>query len=202
MNAITQTVDNAAGMCHTLSPQAVDHFGDIDCGRYMNPWFCVQTEPKSEHLALLALSELRFRAYLPKVVVRQVRYGKREEVIRPLFPGYLFVSFDMQDEWGLIYRVRGVSRIMSGPSGKPIALRLGEIEHVMASGRAGDGVIDDEAPVFPMIDPGASVRITGGPMTDWSGVCAWSTEKRIGVLMTMFNAERVVPMDRCSVVVV
>lgn len=193
-------LDTDRNMCQTGIHQPVGRANDIDCGRYMNPWFCVQTEPKSEHHALLALSEIGFRSYLPQTVVRHIRYGKREAVLRPLFPSYLFATFDpASDEWGRIYRVRGVKRVFTDPMGRPVALRSGEIEHVMASGRAGDGAIDPEAPAFDPIPHGSPVRVTGGPMTDWAGICAWSTDERIGVLMTMFNAERVIPMPRSSV---
>lgn len=196
-------LDADRNMCQSKTTSPVDRPGDIDCGRYMSPWFCVQTEPKSEHHALLALSEIGFKSYLPQIVVRQTRYGRTEAVIKPLFPSYLFATFDpATDEWGLIYRVRGVKRVFTNTAGRPVALRSGEIEHVMTSGRAGDGAIDPEAPAFPRIAPGASVRITGGAMTDWSGVCAWSTDERVGVLMTMFAAERVIPMSRASVEVV
>lgn len=196
-------LDINRNLCQSETAEAVGHRGDIDCGRYTNPWFCVQTEHKSEHQALRALTEIGFKAFLPEIVVRQTRYGKTEAVIKPLFPSYLFATFDpVTDQWGHIYRARGVKRVFTNTSGRPVALRIGEIEHVMAAGRAGDGAIDPEAPAFPRIAPGASVRITGGPMTDWAGVCAWSTDERIGVLMTMFNAERVVPMPRASVEVV
>lgn len=173
---------------------------DIDCGCYTDPWFCVRTAPKAEYHAFLGLGEIGFRAYLPQIVVRRIRYQKPETSIRPMFPSYLFVTFDpAAAEWGAIYRTKGVSRLFTTVSGQPASIRDGSIERLMAKGRAGDGVIDDEAPSFPRIAPGDAVRIVEGPFADWSGVCQWSTDERIGVLMTLFNAERVVPMALSAV---
>jgi transcriptional antiterminator RfaH len=199
---IMGTVDKMNPSCQ-LSASMVGVGNHIDCGSYTQPWFCVQATPKSEYLALLGLAELGLKPYLPQIVVRQKRYGKTEPIIRPLFPPYLFVTFqpDVTD-WGLIFRTRGVQRLLVGTTGKPMALRTGEIERLQSLGRAGDGVIDDQAPAFSPIAPGASVRIAEGPFVDWTGVCQWSTEERIGVMVTLFNAERVVPMPRSAVEII
>lgn len=196
MNVVLDNVERT----RNISATADDEGNHIVCGRYENPWFCAVTEPKSELHAFSALSEIRFKSYFPQIRVRRHRYGKPETYIKPLFPGYLFVSFDpSNDPWGLIFRTRGISRIMMNAAGQPVPLRDGEIPRLMAMGRAGDGIIDDQAPAFPLLAPGEKLRIVDGPLSDWSGVCAWSNDQRVGVLMTMFSAERVVPMARSLV---
>jgi transcription antitermination factor NusG len=166
-------------------------------------WFVVKTAPQAEHMTILGLSEQGFRAWFPQIAVRQTRYGKSEKVTRPLFGGYIFTQFDPnRDPWGLVYRTAGVHSMLTNASGRPQPLRLGEIERLMSLGRAGDGVIDNEAPAFPRIAPGATVRATNGALVDWTGVCQWSTAQRLGVLMTMFGSERVVSVARSGVVAV
>lgn len=194
-------LDTNAGLCQTYNQMPVEVPRHIDCGRYEAPWYCVQTAHKSEYHALLGLSEIGFRGHLPQILVRQRRYGKDEEVIRPLFPSYLFLTpTSPESEWGLVYRTRGIQRVFTGPSGAPTPLRRGEVERLIAMGRAGDGVIDEQAPAFPTIAPGQSVKIIDGPMANWTGVCKWSTDARIGVLMTMFSSERLIPMPRSAVI--
>lgn len=149
---------------------------------------------------MLRLSENSFRCHLPQFVQRQRRYGRDESVIRVYFPTYLFVAFDPDaDPWGRILRFdRLVRRIFTSAPGRPMALRDGEIERMMAMGRAGDGVVDPDATAMAPLDVGQKVRIRDGAFRDWTGICKWSAADRIGVLMTMFGGERVVPMARIA----
>jgi hypothetical protein len=122
-------------------------------------WFVVKTSQQAEHLTILGLSEQGFRSWFPQIATKQIRYGKAEKVTRPLFSGYVFAQLDLdRDPWGLIYRTAGVHSLLTNASGRPQPLRTGEIDRLMSLGRAGDGVIDNDAPSFPRIAPGTQVR--------------------------------------------
>ena len=55
-------------------------------------WYVVATKPRQELVALENLERQGYRVQLPKVELRKRRRGKWQEVIEPLFPGYLFVA--------------------------------------------------------------------------------------------------------------
>ena len=55
-------------------------------------WYLIATKPRQEAVALLNLERQGYRVQLPKVELRKRRRGKWQEVIEPLFPGYLFVA--------------------------------------------------------------------------------------------------------------
>jgi transcription antitermination factor NusG len=147
---------------------------------------------------MLWLSEAGWRCHLPQFVHRQRRYGRTEAVLRPIFPTYLFVSFDPHnDPWGSILRLDHiVRRIFTSAPGCPLRLRAGEVERLMAMGRAGDGVIDEESAPF---GEGDVIQVLDGAFRDWTGICKWSVEDRVGVMLTLFAGDRVVKMPRESV---
>ena len=171
------------------------------------PWFCFYTEPREEKQAFDGIVALGFAALFFRFLSFRRHYGRMEPMVKTLFPRYVLASFDPDaDAWGPILQVRGVRCVLAAPSGRPVQLRPGEVERLQALGRAADGVICEGlpgmVPVQPaQIEPGQRVRVSAGPMIDWSGVCEWSEDYRVGILMTMFGAQRVVEMDRRDVMV-
>ena len=76
-------------------------------------WFVVHTQPNAEAKAKRHLVNQGFTIYLP-FYRRRVRHARRNEIVASaLFPGYLFVRFDpQQDRWRSINGTRGVVRIL------------------------------------------------------------------------------------------
>src|SRR5258708_3228196 len=73
-------------------------------------WSCVQLEPNRERLALHCLSVINgFEVYSPRIRIKAPR-PRREDVTRPLFPGYCFVLVVLQ--WHAARWSPGVVRIV------------------------------------------------------------------------------------------
>lgn len=129
-------------------------------------------------------------------------HGRRssEPVIRPLFPGYLFVELDLStQDWGSIGRTQGVKRLLSTPELRPLPVPIGFVEGLMAQGRAGDGAIDPGATAkFPVLSPGQQVRVTVGG-SDLDAIVRMSAEERVWVLLRLFDRETVTEVPRGSV---
>lgn len=172
-------------------------------------WHVVETQPHAEFRALRELAD--FRCHLPTVVRyrKLLRHGRpviergravEEAVIRPFFPGYLFVRFDPDAAaWAAIPRTPGVKRLLCSARNQPLPLPNGEVERWMAKGRAGDGAIDERAPAFPSVAAGDMVRITAGPLTDMPALVQLSDRDRVVVLLAMLGAERPVTLYRGDV---
>lgn len=80
-------------------------------------WFAVRTQPRREFLAKYHFERQGFRVYLPvhKAIISHAR--KREDAIRPFFPGYLFLHLAPDErQWTTI----------SGTIGAACAVRFGE----------------------------------------------------------------------------
>lgn len=121
-------------------------------------WVAINTHPHREHIAVENLARQNFDVYCPRELKR-VRHARRvQDVLRPLFPGYVFaeVAPDLT-LWRPILSTYGVRALV----------RFGDrpafIDHGFIAGlrsREVDGVITK--PVTPY-DVGQQVRFNGGP---------------------------------------
>ena len=78
-------------------------------------WLLLQVKPKQELRALENLERQNGECYCPKILVEKLSRGKRIQVEEALFPGYLFINAQPEQN-GLTYTSirssRGVSKIV------------------------------------------------------------------------------------------
>ena len=125
----------------------------------MQRWYVVHTQPRAEEKALWHLCNQGFRCFLPKL--RKVsRHARRENVVlEPLFPRYLFTSFDCATtRWSPINGSRGVVGLLTNGS-VPIPVPVGIVESLHAEADR-DGVTP--LGVLGRLWKGCKVRITAG----------------------------------------
>jgi transcriptional antiterminator RfaH len=129
-------------------------------------WFVIQCHGGKERLAVLNLRRQDFPVFLPLIRTVDRKVGKPVEVLRPLFPGYLFVAFDPRREpWRCINGTLGVKRLVSftdvpQPVGRAIMsplVRACDEEGVFSSRRVQE------------FRPGERVKLSGGPFDDMVG---------------------------------
>lgn len=76
----------------------------------MRSWYLLYTKPREESRAKTHLENQDYEVFLPQVTVEKLRRNKRVEVEEALFPGYLFINIDLQnDNAGPIRSTRGVN---------------------------------------------------------------------------------------------
>jgi len=78
-------------------------------GEWTGEWYVVRTKTGAEERAVWHLKNQGFVAYLPRYR-KQVRHARKTQtVLRPLFPGYVFVNMDIgQQRWRAINGTMGV----------------------------------------------------------------------------------------------
>jgi transcriptional antiterminator RfaH len=92
-------------------------------------WGVIQAAGGREHIALESCGSLGLRAYLPRYVKRE-KSGSRpisyRDVLKPLFPGYLFFAWSPLDRsWTSLYRKMGIIAILTtNESPRPISYDL------------------------------------------------------------------------------
>jgi transcriptional antiterminator RfaH len=75
-------------------------------------WIAIHTQQNAELKAEHHLRRQGYRVYLPKYL-RQIRHARRiEQVIRPLFPRYLFVELSDRETWRPMRSTVGVSALV------------------------------------------------------------------------------------------
>ena len=121
-------------------------------------WACAHLEPQRERLALHCLSLAGYSTYLPRLRERRATRGRKVEVSTPLFPGYCFVTIELQ--WHAVrWSVGVLGLILAGDQPARVADSI--IDEIRA--REVNGAVDlGERPRFRR---GDSVRILQGPFT-------------------------------------
>jgi transcriptional antiterminator RfaH len=158
-------------------------------------WYAVQSQPRREQLALAHLGRQGFRSFCPtRSKIRRI--GRRSTSVQaPFFPGYLFVSLDLQKErWRSINGTIGVIRLVGfSSSGRPAPLPAGFVEQV-AELSASAGLEASDA-----LKPGDRVRVIGGPLDDLCGILEASGEhERVTILLSLLGQETRVTLKRGS----
>ena len=89
-------------------------------------WFLAQLKPNCASIADKNLKRQGFKTFLPMEEETRQRGGKFVTSMRPLFPGYIFVAFDVaRGFWRTVNSTYGITRLVSfgkEPTGVPLDL--------------------------------------------------------------------------------
>jgi len=128
-------------------------------------WYAVHTRPHAEARALENLERQGFEAWLPLYRKQRRRARRSEQVLRPLFPRYLFVVLDLDGEqWRPVLSTYGVADLVGSGDG-PLALADAVIDALRA--RADE---DGHYTLARGLKSGDKVRIESGPMRALEGI--------------------------------
>jgi len=151
----------------------------------MNKWYVINTKANNEILVMKRLKNQKYNIFCP-VYLSLTRHARKfKKIIRPFFPGYLFVSIDIQNQsWIFINRTVGVKRILS--DGKsPIALR-DTIINELYSMQNEEGIIETvNADRYKI---GQKIIINDGPFKGSKGLFnGLSAGQRVEILLNMLG---------------
>ena len=143
------------------------------------------------------LSLAGFTVYLPRIAEHVIRRGRREEVHRPLFPGYCFVL--VIDRWWAIQRSPGVIGLLLN-GGCPASIPDGVIDELRRREQP-DGLI--RLPEPRGLRRGDKVLIREGPFAERIAIYAgMSGAQRVAVLLALFGGEKRVTLSKDAIVAV
>jgi transcriptional antiterminator RfaH len=75
-------------------------------------WYIVNTKPKQEFQAEKNLKTQGISAYLPVYLKKIKKNREKLEMLTPLFSGYLFARFDIQESYHRVRYTRGIKTIL------------------------------------------------------------------------------------------
>ena len=137
------------------------------------------------------LNPLLGRILVPTETEIRSSAGKRREVKRKLYPGYVLVQMDMNDEIRhLIQQTAGVTHFV-GSSDNPVPLKDQEVNSILQT-------VGEEAQKPKTVwTVSQSVRVTEGPFAEFSGKITEVNAERetVKVLMSIFGRETPVEVD-------
>jgi transcriptional antiterminator NusG len=86
-------------------------------------------------ISSLDMEDYIFQIEVPTEEVVEVKNGKRQQVQRKVFPGYILVRMDLNDEsWGAVRNTPGVTGFV-GATSRPSPLSLDEVVKILAPAR-------------------------------------------------------------------
>ena len=146
-------------------------------------WYVIGAKARREQFAQEQLARRGVVTFLPRVVEPAGFNGK--SVIAPLFPGYLFVHIDIEEQYFDVVWTPGVRKFI-GFGTLPSPLDDTVVEFLQE--RAGHEGILRAVPVFR---PGDHVRITHGPLEGLVGIIEspGSGRGRVRVLMQLLRRQ-------------
>lgn len=151
----------------------------------MVEWYVVRTHTHGEAKASANLMRQGYEVYLP-LCRRWVKHARRREVAqRPLFPGYLFVRFDIgRDRWRSIISTIGVAGLICYAD---LPARIAE--DVVEAIRAAEGNrFFDYTHAVTKLKPGDKVRVVTGPFANLIGkLQSTASNDRIRVLLAILG---------------
>ncbi len=166
-------------------------------------WYVIQAYSGYENYVVKAMREQIARKGLddkfaeiivPTEEVVEMRGGKKRKSERKLFPGYVLVKMDMDDEtWHLI---RGVSKVLGfigGTAEKPAPITDEEATNILQ--RLEDGENKPRPKI--LFEPGEMVRVIEGPFADFNGVVedANYEKNRLRVSVLIFGRSTPVELE-------
>ena len=160
-------------------------------------WYVVNTyaghenrvkENLEKRLETMGISDNLFRVVVAEETQIEVKNEKSKEVVRNIFPGYLFVEMIMTDEaWYVVRNTPGVTGFIgsSGGGAKPIPVKDEEIEAILRRIGQSDKAVEVSFKV------GDVVKIMSGPFSGMEGTIeTMNDEIQVAtVLIILFGRE-------------
>lgn len=101
--------------------------------RAPKPWYVVTTKPSKEAIAILNLKLQNFEVFFPKVRMSANRASPAPAALKPLFPGYVFVSFCLaHNRWQAINGTFGVGRLLCAHGSTPAPIASSIMDDLLA----------------------------------------------------------------------
>jgi len=117
----------------------------------------------------------------------EIKGGKKTQVQRKVFPGYVLVRMDLDDDsWYVVRNTPAVTGFVGPPGARPVPLSISEVESILREPEEGEVVT-------PTVEyeEGENVRVTSGPFADFTGTISEinADASRLKVLVSIFGRE-------------
>ncbi len=166
-------------------------------------WIVVHHRADDGARVRLGVRRLGFEVHWPRRIHRQPR---RDDVIRPVFPGYLFALPERPSaSWHLVKeKVANVVGVVGVREfGCPVHPPRGWVRRlILDAGGALDGVIapdEDRELQGPVFEPGAEVGIVGTAFAGMRAIYRADADDRVEVLLHILGVVREVKLPRGAV---
>jgi len=170
-------------------------------------WYVVHTYSGYENkvrsnmgnvVASRGIEDRVYEVVIPMEDVDEFKGGKKVTVQKKVFPGYLLVRCELDDDtWGAIRNTPGVTGFV-GPGTKPTPLSRREVENILQVKVEGTtGAAPKRSRARLEYEVNETVRVKEGPFADFSGQISEINEDqlKLKVLVNIFGRETPVELE-------
>ncbi len=142
-----------------------------------------------------------FEVVIPMEDVIEFKNGKKQVVSKKVFPGYILVRMDLDDDsWYVVRNTPGVTGFV-GLGARPTPLSRKEVENILSV--TPEAETEGQRRGRPRLEyeTGESVRVKEGPFADFTGTIAEINEDqlKLKVLVNIFGRETPVELEFAQV---
>lgn len=145
-----------------------------------------------ENAKMTDMSEKFGDVIVPAQKILEVRRGKKVNLERNFFPGYVLVKMNMSNEaYHLVNNVNKVTGFLGGVKGSPTPVSEDEINSILK--RAEDDELNPKLKV--KFDVGEQVRVSDGPFASFNGLVEEVDEERSRLKVSVSIFGRATPVE-------
>ena len=150
-----------------------------------------------QRIQTMDVSDKIFQVVVPTEEELEYKAGQKKSVAKKVFPGYILVQMEMDDEsWFVVRNTPGVTGFVSAEDEsdnrpKPVPLEQHEVDNIL------NQIDSNEPRVRVGFAQGETVRITEGPFVDFMGAVdeVYPDRAKVKVLVSFFGRETPVELD-------
>jgi transcription termination/antitermination protein NusG len=171
-------------------------------------WFVVHTYAGYENkvksnlasrVRSMNMEERIFEVVIPMEDVIEFKAGRKTVVPKKVFPGYLLVRLNLDDDsWRVVRDTPGVTGFVGGGA-KPTPLSRKEVEAILGVEKIEGGLPGEGKKARPRLefDVGEQVRVVTGPFADFNGAISEINvdQSKLKVLVNIFGRETPVELE-------
>lgn len=139
-----------------------------------------------EHrISSMDMEEKIFEVTIPTEEVMEVKGGKKVVNQRKVFPGYILVQMELDDDsWYVVRNTPGVTGFV-GSNTRPTALSVDEVDKILNRAAAGKPKPKSE------FTEGQTVKVINGPLADFTGTISEINvdQSKLKVLVSIFGRD-------------
>lgn len=157
-------------------------------------WFALQTRSRHEKVARNELAKRNIEHFLPTILRMSQWSDRRKKIECPLFSGYCFARFALNERLPVLQSVGVVSIV--GSSGRPEPIPAQEINSLMI-------LMNNRASldIHPCVREGTQVEVIRGPFEGVTGrVVRYARACRVVVSISLIQQAVAVEIDAASIV--
>jgi len=146
----------------------------------------------------LDMEDFIYQIEVPTEEVTEIKNGKRQQVQRKVFPGYLLVRMELNDEsWGAVRNTPGVTGFV-GATSRPSPLSLDEVIKILVPQTSTPKTTEAKAPATVVdFEVGESVTVMDGPFATLPATINEINpeQQKLKVLVSIFGRETPVELS-------